>query len=103
MLKDEKRRLQTIHHAAHLGRSRSLDAARDTLDKVGVATEPRFLATLEAILEVLPPSRAFTGFDPEEAVAPAAHDFDVLEHLRRLAFAEHIDTPQQLQLWENLA
>jgi hypothetical protein len=36
-------------------------------------------------------------------VALAAHDFDVLEHLRRLAFAEQIDAPQQLQLWDNVA
>jgi hypothetical protein len=94
--------LDAIHHAAHLGRSRTLEAAREMLTKTGVATEPRFLATLEAVLEVLPPSRRFTGFDPDDAVAPAAQDFDVLEHLRRLAFAEQIDAPQQLKLWEDV-
>jgi adenine-specific DNA methylase len=94
--------LDAIHHAAQLGRSRTLEAAREMLTNTGVATEPRFLATLEAVLEVLPPSHRFTGFDPDAAVAPAAHDFDVLEHLRRLAFAEQIDAPQQLQLWSDV-
>jgi adenine-specific DNA methylase len=92
--------LDAIHHAAHSGRQRSLDAARDLLVKSGVASEPRFLAALEAVLEVLPPSRTFTGFDPDAAVAPAAQDFDVLEHLRRLAFTDQIDAPEQLHLWD---
>lgn len=92
--------LDAIHHAAYSSRSRTLETAREMLVKSGVATEPKFLAALEAVLEVLPPSRAFTGFDPDAAVAPAAQDFDVLEHLRRLAFTDQIDAPEQLRLWE---
>jgi hypothetical protein len=53
------------------------------------------------VLEVLPPSRAFTGFDPADAVLPSASDFEVLENLRRLAFADRVDQPTQLSLWQN--
>jgi hypothetical protein len=91
--------IDAIHHAAYLGRTRNLDAARELLDKNGLSKEPRFLAALEAVLEVLPPSKAYTGFDPVKAAIPAASDFEALENLRRLAFKEQIDEPQQLSLW----
>ena len=92
--------IDAIHHAAHLGRTRTLQAAQELLERSGVAHEPLFLSALEAVLEVLPPSRAFTGFDPADAVAPSASDFEVLENLRRLAFADRVDKPTQLALWQ---
>ncbi len=95
--------IDALHHAAYLGRSRTLQAGRELLERTGVASEPLFLSALEAVLEVLPPSRAFTGFDPAEAVAPSASDFEVLEHLRRLAFADQVDQPTQLALWQGSA
>jgi putative DNA methylase len=82
--------LDAIHHVAHLGRTRSLQAAQDLLERAKVTQEPLFLSALEAVLEVLPPSRAFTGFDPAEAVLPSASDFEVLENLRRLAYADRV-------------
>jgi hypothetical protein len=91
--------IDAIHHAAYLGRTQSLDAARELLDTNGLSKDPRFLAALEAALEVLPPSRAYTGFDPVKAAIPAASDFEALENLRRLAYTEQIDSPQQLDLW----
>ncbi|WP_295584725.1 DUF1156 domain-containing protein [uncultured Lamprocystis sp.] len=91
--------IDAIHHAAHLGRTRSLQAAQDLLERAKVTQEPLFLSALEAVLEVLPPSRAFTGFDPAEAVLPSASDFEVLENLRRLAYADRVDKPTQLSLW----
>lgn len=93
--------IDAIHHAAYLGRTRTLDVAREVLDKTGLSKEPRFLAALEAVLEVLPPSKTYTGFDPVKAALPAANDFEALENLRRLAFKEQIDEPQQLSLWAN--
>jgi putative DNA methylase len=75
----------------------------DLLNRVGATQEPVFLSALEAVLEVLPPSRAFTGIDPLDAVAPAAGDFEALENLRRLAFADRVDRPTQLGLWEDNA
>ncbi len=88
--------LDALHHAAHMARTRTLNAAKDLIDQTGLAAEPRFLTALEAVLEVLPPSRAYTGLDPARAAEPAASDFEALESLRRLAFSEEVDEPQQL-------
>lgn len=90
--------LDALHHAAHAARTRNLNAAKDLVEKVGVMHEPAFLTALEALLEVLPPSRAYTGFDPVKAAEPAASDFEALENLRRLAFSDEVDEPQQLVL-----
>ncbi|EGV18191.1 hypothetical protein [Thiocapsa marina] len=92
--------IDAIHHAAHAGHTRTLQAAQELLERSGVAQEPLLLSALEAVLEVLPPSRAFTGFDPADAVLPSASDFEVLENLRRLAFADRVDKPTQLALWQ---
>lgn len=90
--------LDALHHAAHAARTRNLNAAKDLVEKAGVMHEPAFLTAMEALLEVLPPSRAYTGFDPAKAAVPAASDFEALENLRRLAFSEQVDEPQQLIL-----
>ncbi|NCA71199.1 MAG: DUF1156 domain-containing protein [Sphingobacteriia bacterium] len=92
--------IDAIHHAAHAARTRTLQAAHELLERTNAAKEPLFLSALEAVLEVLPPSRAFTGFDPADAVLPSASDFEVLENLRRLAFADRVDAPTQLALWQ---
>jgi putative DNA methylase len=92
--------IDAIHHAAHRGRTRTLDAALDLLKDVGIDSDPQFLAALEAVLEVLPPSRNFVGFDVATGDAKAAaDDFDALEKLRRLAFSDKVDEPQQLSLF----
>ncbi len=92
--------IDAIHHAAHRGRTRTLDAALDLLKDAGIDGDLQFLAALEAVLEVLPPSRNFVGFDVATGEAKsAADDFDALEKLRRLAFADKVDEPQQLSLF----
>lgn len=92
--------IDAIHHAAHRGRTRTLDAALDLLKDAGIDNDPQFLAALEAVLEVLPPSRSFVGFDVATGDAKsAADDFDALEKLRRLAFSDRVDEPQQLLLF----
>jgi hypothetical protein len=90
--------IDTIHHAAHMARLHTLDAAKEMLEKANVATEPRFFASLEAVLEVLPVSRSFSGVDLEGDLAASGTDFEVLEKLRRLAFASQVDAPTQLEL-----
>ncbi|WP_404384394.1 hypothetical protein [Caenispirillum salinarum] len=75
-----------------------MTAAKEMLEGVGLHQDPSFLMALEAVLEVLPPSRSFTGFDPVEAAAPAASDFEVLEGLRRLCFGDEVDEPKQLSM-----
>ena len=92
--------IDSIHHAAHRGRTRTLQAAFDLLKDAGIDGDPQFLAALEAVLEVLPPSRNFVGFDVATGDAKsAADDFDALEKLRRLAFSDKVDEPQQLSLF----
>lgn len=96
--------VDALHHAAHAARIRTLQAARELLDEAGAATEPRFLTALEAVLEVLPVSKRFTGIDePAGPVAEAASDFEALEMLRRLAFTDQVDEPAQLELWKDAA
>ena len=51
--------IDAIHHAANVARSRTLDAAREMLYQTHVDQEPRFFASLKAVLEVLPVSRTF--------------------------------------------
>ena len=93
--------IDTIHHAANMARGRTLDAARKLLGEVSVDREPRFIASLEAVLEVLPVSKAFTGIELEGDAADSGNDFEVLYNLARLAYGEEIDEPEQLKLWQD--
>jgi hypothetical protein len=93
--------IDTIHHAAHQGRTRTLANARDLIEHVQLNQDPRFFAALEAVLEVLPVSAAFTGIELDGDVAAAGSDFEALENLRKLAFTEQVDAPQQLEIWRN--
>lgn len=90
--------IDAIHHCAHRARTIDLNAAKQLLDDNGLANSPVFLTALEAVLEVLPLSARYTGFDPVKAAAPAASDFEALENLRRLALAEQVPAPKQLEL-----
>ncbi len=92
--------IDPIHHAAHLGRSRNVQAAFDLLEQSGVAREPVFFAALEAVLEVLPVSQRFSGIALDGDLAKAGSDFEQLENLRRLHFAGDVDEPSQLELWK---
>jgi len=95
--------IDAIHHAAYFARTRSLESARELLHRAGVDSEAAFFAALEAVLEVLPPSKAFSGVDLDGDLALAANDFEALEKLRRLAFTEHVDAPDQLDLFKEEA
>ncbi len=80
-------------------RSGSVELARERLAQAGVLEEPGFLATLQALLEVLPPSRTFTGFDPAKGSKGAVSDFEALEKLRRAVLAEKVPEPRQLDMF----
>ena len=95
--------IDAIHHAAHVGRTRNLDAARELLAHNHVDQEPKFFSSLEAVLEVLPVSKAFSGIELEGDAAAQGSDFEVLENLRRLAFSDRVDEPKQLDLWREEA
>ena len=62
---------------AHTARSRSLTAARELLDRAGVAEEPRFVTALEAVIEVLPLSPDLTGTKLTGDARAAGDDFQV--------------------------
>ncbi|TAK25715.1 MAG: DUF1156 domain-containing protein [Myxococcaceae bacterium] len=95
--------IDALHHAAYLGRTRNLDAARELLAKSGVDKNPAFLLAMEAVLAVLPVGSTFTRVEEAKSpVADAAADFDTLEQLRRLAFANEVRKPEQLKLWESV-
>jgi putative DNA methylase len=96
--------IDAIHHAAHLGRTRNLQTALERLAKAGVDRSPAFLASLEAVLEVLPLPKSFSGLALDGDLSTGAGaDFEALENLRKLAFAAKVDVPQQLELWEKTA
>jgi putative DNA methylase len=95
--------IDAVHHAAHICRNRTLQTAQEMLARAGVDREPAFFAALEAVLEVLPVSKSFSGIDLGGDLASAGSDFEALENLRKLAFTEHVDEPTQLDLWKHVA
>ena len=95
--------IDTIHHAAHTARGRSLSVAQEMLTSAQADQAPRFFAALEAVLEILPVSQAFTGIELEGDVAAAGSDFEALYNLVRLAYDDKIDEPEQLKLWQDNA
>lgn len=97
--------MDALHQLAKTARGTSLESANELLTKHGLANEPAFLTALEAVLEVLPVGKAWSGFDLPDAATGAGADFDALENLRRLALAEKVAEPEQLKMWqeENIA
>ena len=93
--------IDAIHRAAHVARTRSLQAARELLAEAQTDKDPRFFTALEAVLEVLPVSRAFTGIDVEGEAAAAGDDFEALYNLARLAYRDEVGEPEQLKLWRD--
>ena len=93
--------IDAIHHAAHAARTRSLSVARELIEQGGAHREPGFVVALEALLEVLPPSRTFTGVELKGDLASAANDFEALYGLYRLAYNDEIDEPKQLDMWQD--
>ena len=91
--------IDAVHHAANLARNRSLAASRELVEHSGLNTDPRFLATLEAVLEVLPISGNWTGMKLGREAEGAGNDFEALYRLSRLAYQDQIDEPEQLKFW----
>ena len=93
--------IDAIHHAANMARVRSLAAAQEMLANALVDQDARFFQALEAVLEVLPVSKAFTGIELEGEAAASGSDFEALYNLARLAYGDEIDEPEQLKLWQD--
>lgn len=92
--------MDALHHLARAARSGSLESANELVGKHQLAGEPSFLIALEAVLEVLPVGKEWSGLDLPESAAGAGADFDALEKLRRLALAEKVAQPEQLKIWQ---
>ena len=85
--------LDTLHRAAHLGRSVETGVAKVALDEAGLLDDATLMTALEALLNVLPPPAATRGKKGDGVLDGAAGDFDALNNLRRLAFADSIPEP----------
>lgn len=90
--------IDALHHAAYQGRTKTLEAARELLERAGVIGDASFRSAMQAILEVLPIGNAFSGVDLPTDATGAGSDFEALEKLRRLAFADQVEPPEQLKL-----
>ncbi len=90
--------IDALHFAAYTIRTRNTEAAREVLERNGLLTDPAFHTALQAVLEVLPVSKNFTKVDVPKNAEGASSDFEALESLRKLAFTEHVQQPEQLKL-----
>jgi len=95
--------IDALHHAAYQGRTKTLESARELLGRAGILDNPDFRSAMQAILEVLPVGTAFSGVELPTDVAGAGNDFEAIEKLRRLAFADQVEEPQQLSLWQTMS
>jgi hypothetical protein len=87
--------LDTLHWAAKTAREQNTGAARSLIEDAHLIGDPTLLTALEALLNVLPPSAALAGKKkPDANLAGAANDFEALERLRKLAFAETVPAPK---------
>lgn len=86
--------LDTLHQAARIAREQNTGAARNMLESAKLRDDPTLLTALEALLNVLPPGLIARGKKkPDALLSGAANDFEALENLRRLAFAEAVPAP----------
>jgi putative DNA methylase len=87
--------LDTLHWAAKVGREQNVGAARNLIEEARLLNDPTLLTAMEALLNVLPPGAASAGKKkPDASLAGAANDFEALERLRKLAFAETVPAPK---------
>ncbi len=82
--------IDTLHSAAYLAQTQNVGAAKQMLEEKGMLDNPGLRAALEALLNVLRPTASAKQTDT--ALANAATDFEALNKLRLLAFAEQIPT-----------
>jgi adenine-specific DNA methylase len=91
--------IDALHHAAHQARTKTIEAGRELLERAGILHDGSLATALQAVLEVLPVGTAFSNVELPGDVAGSGSDFDALEKLRRLAFTDRVEAPQQLELW----
>ena len=82
--------IDALHHAAHLGRTRTIETVKELLDREGLTTDPAFSAALAAMLEVLPVSQAYTAVALEGSMRVPAATSRRSTSCDSLAFAERV-------------
>jgi putative DNA methylase len=86
--------LDTLHWAAKIAREQNTGAAKSVIEEARLKEDPTFLTALEAMLNVLPPALPSSKKKPDVNLSGAANDFQALERLRKLAFAETVPAPK---------
>lgn len=86
--------LDTLHHAALIGRQQNTGAAQAALDRAGLLKDSTLLTALEALLNVLPAPGAAVGKKKDDSLGGASSDCEALERLRRLALSEEVPEPK---------
>ena len=87
--------LDVLHWAAKTGREQNTGAARNLIEEAQLIGDPTLLTALEALLNVLPPGVPSAGKKKVDAnLTGAANDFEALERLPKLAFAETVPAPK---------
>ncbi len=86
--------LDTLRWAAKVAREQNTGAAKSLIEDARLKDDPTFLTALEAMLNVLPPSLPSSKKKPDVNLSGAANDFQALERLRKLAFAETVPAPK---------
>ncbi len=89
--------LDTLHWAAKVAREQNTGAANSLIETARLKEDPTFLTALEAMLNVLPPSLPSSKKKPDAVLSGAANDFQALERLRKLAFAETVPAPKMAE------
>ncbi|GIU73085.1 MAG: DNA methylase [Bryobacteraceae bacterium] len=87
--------LDRLHEAAYTVRCQNTEAARNRLESLRLLDDPTLMTALEALLNVLPPVAPRGKRKPDPTLEGAASDFEALEKLRRLAFAEKVPEPRR--------
>ena len=68
--------------------------AKNLIEEARLKEDPTFLTALETMLNMLPPALPSSKKKPDVNRSGAANDFQALERLRKLAFAETVPTPK---------
>lgn len=93
--------IDVLHQAAILGIEQNTGTAKVFIEDAGLIDDPTFLTAMEALLNVLPPS-GLSSKAKEKTLSGASNDFEALEKLRRLAFAEQVPEPKQEYLFPDI-
>lgn len=91
--------IDVLHYVAYLGRKNGAEAAIKYIEAEHLDDDESFVAALEALLEVLPPSSAHTKINLSADLKSVGSDFDALFNVSKLKFRDKLDAPKQLHLF----